>query len=166
MNGLCQLVLLLYMPKASIALPIEKSNEDWREEFDMFASLCTLSWSLLWLVYLILHYYKFFDGVQNTISLPLKECVSATSPPAYNIRLYLKKFNTYCYLYITEVMKYQEKILTTRETELYLAFHSSWCNAYVTLNNNDITLILKNIYITRCHTSTSNFTTYSQNNVV
>ena len=144
MKGLGQMVSLISMPKASIALPIEKSNEDWKEEFDMFASLCTLLLLLLWLVYLILQYYKFFDRVQKTISLPFKECVSATSPPSYKIVLYLKNFNTYCYLYIAEVMKYPEKILTpTRETELYLAFHSSWCNSYVTLNNNDITLIFK-----------------------
>ena len=60
------------------------------------------------------------------------------------IVLYLKNFNTYFYLYIAEVMKYPEKILTpTRETELNLVFHSSWCNSYVTWNNNDITLIFK-----------------------
>ena len=70
MKGLGQLVSFLSMSKVSIALPIEKSNEDWKEEFDMFASLCTLSLLLLWLIYLILHYYKFFDRVQKTVSLP------------------------------------------------------------------------------------------------
>ena len=91
MKGFGQMVSLISMPKASIALPIEKSNEDLKEEFDKFASLCTLSLLLLWLVYLILQYYKFFDRVQKTISLPFKECVSATSPPSYKIVLYLKK---------------------------------------------------------------------------
>ena len=143
-KGLGQLVSLLSMSKASIALPTEKSNEDWKEEFDMFACFCTLLLLLLWLVYLIIQYYKFFDRIQKTISLPFKECISATSHISYKMVLYLKNFNTYCYLYIAEVMKHPEKILTpTREIELYLAFNSSWCNSYVTLNNSDITLLFK-----------------------
>ena len=78
LKGLGQLMSLISMPKVSSALPIVKSNEDWKEEYDMFASFCTLLLLLLWLVYLFLQYYKFFDRVQKTISLPFKECVSAT----------------------------------------------------------------------------------------
>ena len=35
MKGLGHMVSLISIPKASIALPIEKLNEDWKEEFDM-----------------------------------------------------------------------------------------------------------------------------------
>ena len=47
MKGLGQVVSLVSMPKESIALPIEKSNEDWKEKIDMFASVCTLLLLLL-----------------------------------------------------------------------------------------------------------------------
>ena len=143
MKNLGQLVSLLSISKTTTALPIYRTN-DWKEEFDIFTSVCTLILLILLLIYLILQYYKFFERVQKTISLPFNECVSVSSPPSYKIVLYLSNFNTYCYLYIAEVMKYPERIVTqATDTELYLTFHSNYCNSYVTLNNNDITLLFK-----------------------
>ena len=140
MKNLGQLVSLLSISKTTTALPIYRTNY-WKEEFDIFTSVCTL---ILLLIYLILQYYKFFERVQKTISLPFNECVSVSSPPSYKIVLYLSNFNTYCYLYIAEVMKYPERIVTqATDTELYLTFHSNYCNSYVTLNYNDITLLFK-----------------------
>ena len=55
---------------------------------DMFPSFCTFSLLMIWLLYLILQNYKFFDSVQKTSYLPFKECVSATSPLYYKLVLH------------------------------------------------------------------------------
>ena len=41
-------------------------------------------------------------------------------------------------------MKYPEKVVTVQiDTEIKLTFHSTMCNSYVSLNNTNITLVLK-----------------------
>ena len=58
--------------------------------------------------------------------------------------MYLSNLYTYCYLYRAKFIKYPERIVTqATDTELYLTFHSNYCNSYVTLNNNNKTLMFK-----------------------
>ena len=58
--------------------------------------------------------------------------------------LHLSNLNNYCYLYITEIITYPDSIVTqSQDTNLYLTFHSNFCNPYLAITNKDITLISK-----------------------
>ena len=58
--------------------------------------------------------------------------------------LHLSNFNTYCYLYLTEIITYPDSIVTqSRDTNLYITFHSILCNPYLKISNKDITPISK-----------------------
>ena len=58
--------------------------------------------------------------------------------------LHLSNFNNYCYLYITEIITYPDSIETqSKDTNLYLTFHTHFCSPYLTISNKDITLISK-----------------------
>ena len=58
--------------------------------------------------------------------------------------MFLSSFNGYCYLYIDTIFKFPEEIFTSHlETELSLTFHSGCCSNYVTLNNDDLTVVTK-----------------------
>ena len=68
----------------------------------------------------------------------------AKNQPRLEIILNLSSFEKYCYLHITEILTYSDLIVTqAKDTHLYFMFHSNGCNPYITLNNNDITLISK-----------------------
>ena len=140
-----QLLSLLSISKSSEALPLGDSKDaNYSELLDFIASIGSLFLIVLGLIYLCVKYYKLFVRLQRTISLPFNECISARSPPSYKIALYLSSFNSYCYLYIDNVLKYPEKVVTVQiDTEIKLTFHSTMCNSYVSLNNTDITLVLK-----------------------
>ena len=80
----------------------------------------------------------------RTITLPFQECVSAAKPPSYKVVLYLNSFNSYCYLYIDNVLKYPEGVVTQQlDTVITLTYHSTICNSFVTLDNTDISLATK-----------------------
>ena len=70
--------------------------------------------------------------------------VSARRPDKLKLILHLSNFNIYCYLYIAEIIIYPDSIVTqSQDTNVYLTFHSNFCNPYLTISNKDITLISK-----------------------
>ena len=127
------------------ALPINEKSSDYEETFDIVASIGTSFLLVFGLLYLILKYYIHFVRIHRSISLPFNECVLVKQPPSYKIALlYISSFNSYCYLYIDNVLKYPEQVVTQQlDTVIRLTFHSTLCNTYVTLNNTDITLVTK-----------------------
>ena len=138
-----QLISLLSLSKTIEAAPISSTTEN-ADYYDFFTNICTVILLVLWALYLFLRYYKFFCRVRRTITLPFNECVSASNPPSWKLVLYLSSFNTYCYLYIDQILRYPDQVITSFiNTELSLTFHSNICNTYVSLNNPDITLITK-----------------------
>ena len=47
-------------------------------------------------------------------------------------------------MYITEIITYPDSIVTqSQDTNLYLTFHSNFCNPYLTISNKGVTLISK-----------------------
>ena len=138
-----QLISLLSLSKTTNAAPLS-DDSDLSGFYDIFASICTLVLLLLWLTYLILRYYKFFQRIKRTATLPFTECVTATKPPSWKIVIYISNFNNYCYLYIDSVLHYPESVVTSSPTtQLSLTYHANICNSYVTLNNQDLTLLTK-----------------------
>ena len=131
-----QLILLLSLSRTTNAAPIRDDSRV-LEFYDIFASICIVILLLLWLIYLILRYYTFFQRIRRTVTLPFTECITASEPPSWKLVLYLSNFNNYFYLYIDNVLHYPESIITSiAGTELSLTYHSNVCNSYVTLNNN------------------------------
>ena len=105
--------------KTTNAAPLS-DDSDLSGFYDIFASICTLVLLLLWLTYLILRYYKFFQRIKRTATLPFTECVTATKPPSWKIVIYISNFNNYCYLYIDSVLHYPESVLKARLLLNYL----------------------------------------------
>ena len=144
-KGLGQLISLISLSKSTQALPVNDNNNFISSEwYDLAASVCTAVLLGLWLLYLSLRYYRLFLRMYRTITLPFHECVSAAKPPSYKVVLYLSSFNSYCYLYIDNVLKYPEGVVTQQlDTVITLTYHSTICNSFVTLDNTDISLVTK-----------------------
>ena len=78
----------------------------------------------LWIMYLLLQYCIFLERVSSNIALSFRECISASKSPTLKLVLYLSNFNTYYYVYITEIFNYPESVVTHVEgPNLYLIFH-------------------------------------------
>ena len=138
------LVSLLSISKATNAFPISDFNDKWDYECDTFASVLIIIILCVWIAYLSIRYYKLGRRVVNHLAFPFTECISTRSPDKLKLILHLSNFNNYCYLYITEIITYPDSIVTqSKDTNLYLTFHSNFCNPYLTISNKDITLISK-----------------------
>ena len=136
-----QLVSLLSLSKVTKASPLKEIDEC---EFDTFTSVLIIIILCVWIVYLSIRYYKLGRRVFNHLSLPCTECISAKRPDKLRLILHLSNFNNYGYLYITEIITYPDLIVTqSQDNNLYVTFHSSFCNPYLTISNKVITLISK-----------------------
>ena len=138
-----QIVSLLSLSKVTKASPINEIDEcDY--EFDTFTSVLTIIILCVWIVYQSIRYYESGRRVFNYLSLPCTECISARRPDKLKLILHLSNFNNYCYVYITTIFTYPDSIVSqSQDTNLYLTFHSFFCNPYLTISNKDITLISK-----------------------
>ena len=139
-----QMIALLSLSKNTNARPLTEEHTDHYDYFDYIINLGTVILLLLWLIYIVLRYYKLLRRIYRTVSLPFRECITASEPPSCKIVLYLSSLNNYCYIHIDNILQYPENAVThTDNTKITLTYTSTLCGSHVKLNNNDIIIIAK-----------------------
>ena len=137
-----QMVSLLSLPK-TVNASLPKENYEIFENSNGYLTIGIVVLIILWMIYLMFKYYKLFMKVRNTVSLPFRECMLAEKPPSWKITLFVSSLDHYCYLFVENILKYPDAIVSqSQDVNLLLTYRSGFCNSYVTLNKGDLKIIV------------------------